>query len=113
MQRRRGVLPPRTGDCLGRLQQTYDLAGTPTGDLWSRGSSLGTATAIATNAMTTMKRLNSSAIPAANRISILLVLPRNTSDRNGTRPASLLRRPVNSAADIATPKAEPRDDAIL
>lgn len=91
----------------------YDLAGTAASDLPPRGSSLGTVTVIAKNAITTMSRLNSSATPAANRMSILLVFPRNTSDRNGTRLASPRRSAVNSAADIATPKAEPREDAIL
>src|SRR5690348_10380866 len=91
----------------------HALAGAPTSDTLLRGSSLGTVAAIATYAKITMNRLNNNAMPAANRISILLVFPRNTSDSSGTSVESLLRSAVNRAAEIATPKAEPREEAIL
>src|SRR6185369_9343779 len=78
----------------------------------ARGSSLGTVVAMAIIATITIITLNSSAMAAANRSPTLSVLPRNRSDQ-GTKFVVRPLRDVKSAAEIATPNAAPRDEAIL
>lgn len=67
---------------------------------------------IAIIATITIRTLNSSATAAANRMPTLSVLPRNRSDM-AVKLVSRSLSAVKSAAEMATPKAAPRDDAIL
>src|SRR5437667_7764498 len=75
------------------------------------GPALGTVTEIATIATATITTLNNRATAAAKRIFTLSVRPIAIS-AIGDRPCIPLR-PVKIAAEIATPIAAPREEAIL
>lgn len=75
------------------------------------GWRLGTVAMIETIATATIPTLNISAIAAANRTLTLSFLPIAIS-ANGANPFNRLN-PAKSAAEIATPRAAPSDDAIL
>lgn len=74
-------------------------------------SCFGTVIIIAIIATTTNRTLNIRPIEAAKRMLRLSVLPIAMS-ANGANPDVWLN-PVNIAAEIATPKAAPKEDAIL